>query len=144
MGHRLWIKLWVKEVIHGTTLKELEPDERAVWFELLCVAGDSVISGKVCISEELGYTDDQLCTLLKVDGNLLNRAIKSLENVEKIKRNGNNIIEICNFDKYQGSDEELIRLRKANAKHQETYRIKHQIKGKRVTKNKSNKNVNLT
>jgi hypothetical protein len=124
MGHRLWIKLWTREVIHGTTLKELEPDERAVWFELLCVAGDSVISGKVCISEELGYTDEQLCILLKVEKDLLKRAVNKLEFVEKIKRNGNNIIEICKFNKYQGSDEELDEKRKRDAEYKRKSREK--------------------
>ena len=124
MGQRLWIKLWVREIIHGTTLKELEPDERAVWFELLCVAGDSVISGKVCISEELGYTDEQLCTLLRVDISLLKRAVNKLEIVEKIKRNGNNIIEIAKFNKYQGSDEELDEKRKRDAEYKRKSRDK--------------------
>jgi hypothetical protein len=129
MGHRLWIKLWTREIIHGTTLKELEPDERAVWFELLCVAGDSVISGKVCISEEMGYTDEQLCTLLRVEISLLKRAVNKLEIVEKIKRNGNNIIEIVKFDKYQGSDEELDEKRRRDAAYQKKRREK-QRRGK--------------
>lgn len=107
MPRRLWIKLWAQEVLHGTTLKELEPDERAVWFELLCAAGDSVIPGKVCISDDIGFTDAQLCSLLKVNSKLLQRSLKVLEDVKKIKTNGNNIIEIVNFAKYQGTDEDL-------------------------------------
>ena len=120
MPHRMWIKLWVKEIIHGSTLKELDVEERAVWFELLCLARDSIIPGKICICEEIGFTTDQLCTLLKVSSELLQRSLRTLENVKKIRQNGNGIIEIVNFDKYQGSDEDLIKRRE----YMRTYRAR--------------------
>jgi hypothetical protein len=122
MPRRLWIKLWAQEVLHGTTLKELEPDERAVWFELLCAAGDSVVPGRVCISEDIGFTEDQLCKLLKVNSKLLQRSLQVLEKVKKIKTNGNNIIEIINFVKYQGSDEDLEKRREYMRIYMKDYR----------------------
>jgi transcription initiation factor IIE alpha subunit len=125
MSRRRWIKLWTQEVLHGTTLKELEPDERAVWFELLCAAGDSVIPGIVCVAEDCGFTDEQLCKLLKVNSKLLQRGLQVLERVGKIKRNGANIIEICNFVTYQGSDEDLEKRREYMANYMKSYRKKH-------------------
>jgi hypothetical protein len=122
MGRRLWIKLWAQEVLHGTTLKELEPDERAVWFELLCAAGDSVVPGRVCISEEIGYTETQLCSLLKVNSKLLQRSLQVLEKVSKIKTNGNNIIEIINFAKYQGTDEDIEKRKEYMRIYMQNYR----------------------
>ena len=126
MPRRQWIKLWTQEVIHGTTLRELAPDERAVWFELLCVAGDSVIPGKVCISEEIGFTDDQLCKLLKVNSKLLQRSLQVLEQVGKIKTNGSGIIEVCNFIKYQGKDEDIEKRKEYQASYMRAYRKKHE------------------
>lgn len=122
MARRLWIKLWVQEVLHRTTLKELEPDERAVWFELLCAAGDSVVPGRVCISEEIGFTEDQLCKLLNVNSKLLQRSLQVLEKVKKIKTNGNNIIEIVNFVKYQGTEEDLEKRKEYMRIYMQNYR----------------------
>ena len=121
----MWIKLWVKEIIHGSTLKELDVEERAVWFELLCLAGDSITPGKICISEEMGYTTDQLCHLLKINSKLLQRGLQVLEKVGKIKRNGANIIEVCNFVEYQGSEEDIEKRREYMANYMKSYRKKH-------------------
>jgi hypothetical protein len=130
MPRRQWIKLWTQEVIHGTTLKELEPDERAVWFELLCIAGDSVVPGKICISIDCPYTEEQLCKLLNVNNNLLKRSLSKLSstNVKKIKTNGNGIIEICNFEKYQGSEAELNERREYMKKYMRDYRKLEKLK----------------
>jgi len=124
LPHRMWIKLWVKEIIHGSTLKELDVEERAVWFELLCLAGDSITPGKICISEEMGYTTDQLCHLLKINSKLLQRSLQTLENVKKISQNGNGIIEIVNFDKYQGSEEDLLKRRDYMSNYMRAYRAR--------------------
>lgn len=111
MPRRQWVKFWTQEILYGTTLKELEPDERAVWFEIICAAGDSAIPGKVCVNERCGFTTEQLCELLGVSNELLQRALSTLETVGKIKNNGSNIIEVCNFIKYQGSDEAIVKHR---------------------------------
>lgn len=102
MRRKSWIKLWTQETLHGTTLSELLPEERAVWFEFLCLAGDSPIPGSICISKDIPYTDTQLSTLLAVTPELLNRAISKMERYGKIHRNGTGIIFITNFLKYQG------------------------------------------
>lgn len=127
MARRRWIKLWTQEVIYGTTLKELEPDERAVWFELLCLAGDSIIPGRVCINENCPYTDEQLCKMLNVNSKLLHKALTTLKTAEKIKTNGDGIIEICNFVKYQGSEEDIEKHRNYMAKYMKNYRDKKKI-----------------
>ena len=124
---RRWIKLWTQETLHGTTCKELEPDERTVWFESLCAAGDSVVPGKICISETMGYTDQQLADLFKVSPELLQRALGKLESdtVNKIKRNHNGIIEIINWERYQ-SDERRMYM----AKYMRDYRRQKKQRGK--------------
>ena len=125
MPRRQWIKLWTQEVIHGTTLKELDPEERAVWFELLCVAGDSVVPGSICISKECAYTEEQLCKLLNVNSKLLQKAFTTLKKVDKIRANGSGIIEIVNFEKYQGSESEINERRVYMKEYMRDYR-KHQ------------------
>jgi hypothetical protein len=100
---RRWIKLWTQETIHGTTMQELTPEERGIWFPLLALAGDSPIPGKVCIAENVPYTDSQLAGILNCNIELFNRTRDKLIKVNKIKCNGNGIIEVCNFLKYQGT-----------------------------------------
>lgn len=100
-NRRPWVKLWTREYIHGTTRKELDPAERSLWIDFMALAGDSPQIGNVCIAEDIGYTDDQLCRLLNVDNELLTRAIHKMIDAQKIKRNGTGVIEIINFWKYQ-------------------------------------------
>lgn len=129
---RRWIKLWTQETLHGTTLKELEPDERAVWFEALCAAGDSVKPGFICVDEDTGLTDKQLASLFKVPMELLKRALTKLQSeaVHKIKLNHDGIIEICNWERYQ-SDERREYLREYMRK----YRLQQKLeKGKNKEK----------
>jgi hypothetical protein len=122
MARRQWIKLWTQETIHGTTLRELEPDERAVWFELLCVAGDSIAPGKICVSLDCPYTEEQLCKLLNVNSKLLQKAFTTLKKVDKIRANGSGIIEIVNFEKYQGTDTEIAERRVYMREYMREYR----------------------
>jgi hypothetical protein len=100
---RRWIKFWTQETLHGTTFKELVPDERAVWFELMLVAGDSVVPGAICIAEDIPYSKEQLAAILKVDMELLNRALSKMLKHGKISMNGSGIIIVNNFSKYQPS-----------------------------------------
>jgi len=99
-----WIKLWTQETLQGTTTKELSYDETGTWFLLLCKAGDSPIPGTVCISEDLGYLPEQLATLFRMPLDIYLRVEGKLINHNKISKNGNNIIKIINWDKYQGFD----------------------------------------
>ena len=128
-ARRRWIKLWTQETLHGTTLKELEPDERAVWFEALCAAGDSIKPGFICVDEDTGFTDKQLASMFKVPIELLKRALTKLQSeaVHKIKLNHDGIIEICNWERYQ-SDERREYLRKYQAERRRKEREKKEIR----------------
>jgi len=103
-ARRRWIKLWTQETLYGTILKELEPDERAVWFEALCAAGDSIILGKICISERIPYSNEQLAGLFNVPLELLQRAFSKLETLQQIKCDGSGIIEILNWEHYLNNE----------------------------------------
>lgn len=96
-----WIKLWTKEVIFGTTSKELPYDMRGIWFQLLAMAGLEPCYGQVCIAEGLPYSPEQLASLLDVPNEILEKALKILQEVEKVKINGAGIIEIINWGRYQ-------------------------------------------
>lgn len=100
MSRRTWVKIWVN-MLRSTTMDELQPDERFVWIGLLLLAGDSPIEGKVTITEQVGYTDEQLAGILKCQAELITRTKTKLIETDKIKISGTNVIEIINWHKYQ-------------------------------------------
>ena len=78
-----------------------DPAERFVWFGFLLLAGDSPINGKIAITENMGYTDDQLGALLKCDPRIIKSAKIKMIKYEKIAIKDNHVIEILNWGKYQ-------------------------------------------
>lgn len=45
---RNWVKIWVNEWLRGTVRFELTPQERAIFIDLITLAGDSRIPGIIC------------------------------------------------------------------------------------------------
>ena len=83
-------------------MKEMEdPAERYVWFGFLLLAGDSAFEGKICLTEEMGYTDEQLASMLKCSVDIIISAKEKMIEHSKIKVLNSNIIQILNWEKYQ-------------------------------------------
>jgi hypothetical protein len=53
-GSRRWIKLWVEPWFKGTVRFTLDHRERAVWIDLLAMAGQSRFPGVICAGIENG------------------------------------------------------------------------------------------
>jgi len=112
---RRWIKLWTHESLTGTLRRELEPDERSIWWDFLALAGDSAEPGKICVYPGVPMTKDQLCQVLNVSGELLDRAMQKLIRSGRIYVN-NGIIHIANWEKYQSEYERTKKYRKSTSK----------------------------
>lgn len=65
------------------------------------MAGDSVVDGSVCLSETLGYTNEQLADILGVDENVFAAALSKMAATGKIEIGPKNKISILNWKKYQ-------------------------------------------
>jgi len=102
-GRRQWIKLHITPMLHGTTRKEMEPDERSVWYDFLCLAGDSAIPGVICMAEGVAYTEFQLAKSLKISEELLQRAVDKMVKFGKLTVDDNGCFQIVNWEKYQGA-----------------------------------------
>jgi hypothetical protein len=99
---RNWIKIYVDQCLRGTMMDEMtNPAERFIWFGFLLLAGDSPINGKIAITENMGYTDEQLGALLKCDSKIITSAKQKMVKYDKISTAKNNVIEIVNWGKYQ-------------------------------------------
>ena len=98
---RNWIKLYVDQILRGTMIDELKNKERWSWIGLLLLAGDSPTEGTVCITNEIGYTDEQLCKLLDVPFEIFKDAKKKMIKFNKIEIDEKNVIKIVKWNKYQ-------------------------------------------
>jgi len=99
---RNWIKLYVDQCLRGTMMDEMkDPGERFLWFAFLLLAGDSPYEGKIALTEDMGYSDEQLGSMLKCDPQLVKKAKRVMVKYDKIKVLKNNIIQIVNWEKYQ-------------------------------------------
>jgi len=115
-----WIRLWIEELLTGTTLKELDGDEFKVWILLLCYAARSKNNpGIVEKYDGVPYKIETLADLLNCDVDKLNKILKKLMEVEKIRILGDGRIEILNFKKYQTVYERYYRKKKDEKERQE-------------------------
>jgi hypothetical protein len=103
-----WIKLWPDEWLNGTLRFTLDHKKRAVWADVLCLAGRSRIPGVICAGEEngklIGYPPEHLAgiTLVTPEEFLQILSIFEAQGRVNIEReNGRIIIHLTNWKKYQ-------------------------------------------
>jgi hypothetical protein len=51
-GKRKWVKLWTNEWLDGTTRYQMSGAQRALWIDLLALAGRSRFPGVVCAGRD--------------------------------------------------------------------------------------------
>lgn len=78
-----WIPLYIDKHLFGSTRRELKPDERSVWTDLLALSGKD--EGHVRANEGCPFSIRQLSGLFEVPDELLKRTIKKCVKVGKIK-----------------------------------------------------------
>ena len=119
-----WAKLWWESVLSGSMIKDLEPDERAVFFELMAVACGSVREGYVEIWKDMGYSSDQLSSILNVSKELLDRAVTKCISQNRLELLGGNVIHFVNWEKYQKKSDTPVNVRLHNMKHDEVAHVR--------------------
>ncbi len=111
-SRRNWVKLWVDEWLGGTTRFELSEKQRAIWIDLLAMAGKSRFPGVVASGKYddgySGYPISYLACTLVYDKDTFTEALGVCEKYGKIKieyRNhdgvDNVVIYINSWDQYQ-------------------------------------------
>lgn len=84
----------------------------------LLLAGDSPFDGRICLTDSVGYSDDQIMALLKIpeaSAHFYRSAKKKMAKFEKIRILEGNIIEIVNWPKYQSEYSRQKPYRKSEA-----------------------------
>lgn len=118
-----WAKLWWESILSGSMIKDLEPDERAVFFELMAVACGSVREGYIEIWKDMGYSNDQLSSILNVSKELLDRAVTKCISQNRLELLSGNVIHFVNWEKYQKKPEKTINVRLQNMKRDEVAHV---------------------
>ncbi len=102
MGKRTWIKIYCDKWIEGT-IREETPEIRCVWIDLLALIGSQQHSdtGELRLTNSVGYTDDQITEILRIDKPLWTEAKQKFIATDRIEVSSKNVITIKNWGKYQ-------------------------------------------
>jgi hypothetical protein len=85
--------------LQGSTRFELSPDERSVFIDLLCLAGDD--DGFIRANPETTYPEPYLAHLLNIEVELLKRAVKKCIAVGKLTLMPDGILYVNSWKDYQ-------------------------------------------
>lgn len=145
MGRFTWIKIYCENWLRGSIRQE-PPEIRGIWVDLLTLAGDSAYGdvGEIKLADKLGLTDKQLCQLLNITDDLLQKAKKRLIETERIKIDNDNVIIIINWQKYQSEYQRIRKYTKKNTtKNTTKHTEKHTTKNTGKNTEKGNKEIEI-
>ena len=95
-----WIKLWTEEWLDGSVRETLSMQERAIWIDLLTLAGRSRQRGLIQSGENVPYSHKYLAERFQVPIELLEVTLQKCIKQKRISEDGNGI-RILNWKKYQ-------------------------------------------
>jgi DnaD/phage-associated family protein len=106
MASRTWIKIYCDKWLNGT-IREESLEVRAVWVDLLVLAGSGKYgdSGEIKITDSIGLLDQQLADLLQISTRKWKIISKRLQETDRICITERNVIAIKNWAKYQSEYE---------------------------------------
>lgn len=107
---RTWVKLYVEQLLRGSIISELTPEQRWIFIGLILLAGDSPIPGIVYQRKDengnpKGYPDAILADHLGVSTDAVAPALARMKDKNKVTIDSLNVISITNWSKYQSEYE---------------------------------------
>jgi len=110
---RAWVKFAVTGWLHGSIRWQLEPEERGVWADLICLAGECSQNGMICDNDGRPYPRQYIANQLNIPQELLDRT------VAKCRREGrlddrDDILIVTNWAAYQSEYERQKKYRNAD------------------------------
>lgn len=103
MSSRNWIKIYCANWLQSEDLRSSPSDVRAVWIDLLCLAGVGAYGdvGVIKITPTVGIPDETLASILGIQVERWKEIKDFFSEKKMIKVHENNIIEILNWKTYQ-------------------------------------------
>ncbi len=119
-GKRSWVKLWVTGWLHGSIRWQLDPAERGVWADLLCLAGECGQEGKICDNDGRPYPRDFLASQLHIPQTLLDQTIAKCKHEGRLD-DQDDIIIISNWQTYQSEYDRVKKYREKSTEPKRDY-----------------------
>jgi len=94
-----WVPLWIDSWLYGSTRNELTNEERALWIDLLALAGKD--QGFIRANENIPYPPEQLAGLLRQPVELLNKTIERCVETQKLTRLENGALYVTSWLTYK-------------------------------------------
>ncbi len=113
-----WLPLWRRKWLMGSTRWELDPAERGVFVDFLCIAGDD--DGFIRANPETPYPLPYLAGMLQVPLDVLERTVEKCLAVGKLQRDERGCLYICSWEQYQLTGRHKRRLLSETEKKTET------------------------
>jgi len=110
---RSWVKLYITGWLHGSIRWELEPEERSVWADLICLAGECNNGGRICDNDGKPFPKSFIANQLNIPKELLDRTIAKCKHEGRLE-DTNDIIVIANWASYQSEYERQKPYRQKN------------------------------
>jgi len=112
MSSRTWIKVYCDKWLEGSISDE-SINVRGAWISLLALAGNGKYGdkGEIKALHGVGFTDQQLTLMLKINPKMWGIARKRFLETDRITISEGNIITIINWKKYQSEYERTSKYR---------------------------------
>jgi len=117
---RTWVKFYVTGWLHGSIRWQMSPEERSVWADLLCLAGECGKGGKICDNDERPYPMEYIANQLNIPLDLLQRTVEGCKKEGRVEKK-DGVIEITNWNVYQSEYERQKKYRQKDDKNPEDY-----------------------
>ena len=113
-GKRSWVKFWVTGWLHGSIRWQLDPSERGVWADLICLAGECGQDGKICDNDGRPYPRDFIANQLNIPQILLDRTIAKCRHEGRLD-DRDDVIIVTNWKNYQSEYDRVKKYREKPA-----------------------------
>lgn len=107
--------MYSEEWLYGS-IRKYAPEIRAVWTDLQAMASKPPFCGKICISENIGYSFEQLAGLFNTPVDVFINAIDIFVFEKYISISDNKIITLLDWEKYQSEYDRLRKYKEGTSK----------------------------
>ena len=99
-----WVKVYITGWLHGSVRWDLKPEERSVWTDLICLAGECGKGGKICDNDGKPYPLGYIAHVFNVSEKLLLRTIEKCKAQERLT-DDDGVLCLTNWKVYQSEYE---------------------------------------
>jgi len=99
-----WVKFHIAGWLHGSIRWQLDPAERGVWADIIVLAGERLMGGKICDNDGKAFPFDFIASQLHIPLDLFEQTIAKCQKEGRIKVKEGVII-VTNWTAYQSEYE---------------------------------------